>query len=178
MNSLDLVFIMTAYFLFISFFGGKTNRVHAVIIFLSCALNVLFQLPLAQNTEQYIYNRSVFVLWDGVTALILTMFLFIDRLAWKQALLLAFATLCHIMIIYDLTIASSWFSLFFYNYYDELIITVGLAQMALSYDGMVNGITSLFRAGKGCLFWLSNFGCRIIQSDHLFFRKATSEKGS
>ena len=143
MNSFDLLHLMAVYFLFIVTLGGSSTRIHSAIIFTSCALNIMFQLPIAENTEQYIFNRQVFVLWDGITALILTMFLFFDRIAWKQALLLAFATLCHIMIIYDLTIASSAVSNFFYNWYDELIIMVGLTQMAISYNGIITALRNI-----------------------------------
>lgn len=140
MSSLNLVYIIAAYFLFILIFGGKRNRIHAAIIFTSSALNIMFQLPLAENAEQYIYNRNVFILWDGATALILTMFLLFDKEAWKQALLLAFATLCHTMIVYDLTIASSFISVFFYTWYNELIITVGILQMAISHNGLISAL--------------------------------------
>jgi surface polysaccharide O-acyltransferase-like enzyme len=143
MNSLDLSYIITGYFLFIFLFGDSRSRIHSVIICLSSLLNILFQLPLADTPEQYIYNRNVFILWDGATALILTMFLLFDKTAWKQALLLAFAVLCHSMVTYDLSIASSWFTLFFYNYYDELIITVGLLQMMASHDGLIRSFNNL-----------------------------------
>ena len=95
------------------------------------------------NNDEYLFNRNVFVLWDGVTAFILTMFLVFDRLAWKQALALSFATLCHIMLIYDLTMTSTLFSSFFYEYYDGLIITVGLTQMAISYNGFYTALRTI-----------------------------------
>ena len=131
------------YFLIILCFGGGNNRIHAAIIFLASTLNVMFELPVSTDLASYIYNRNVSVLWDGATALILSMFLIFDKTAWKQALLLAFATLCHIMIIYDLTIASSVISLFFYSFYDELIITIGILQMMVSYDGFTAALRSL-----------------------------------
>lgn len=143
MNSLDLSLIIAVYFLFIIVFSRGKNRIHAVIIFISSTLNVLFQLPISENTEQYIYNRNVFVLWDGITAVILTMFLFFDRLAWKHALTLSFAVLCHSMIIYDITISSSLFTVFFYNYYDELIIMIGLTQMMISYDIFIRSLRNI-----------------------------------
>lgn len=143
MTSFLLCYVLAAYFLFILAFGGGGNRVHAAIIFLASSLNVIFELPLSTNVAEYVHNRNVFVLWDGATALILAMFLAFDKIAWKQALLLAFATLCHIMIIYDLTIASSIFSLFFYSFYDELIITVGILQMMVSYDGFITALGRL-----------------------------------
>jgi hypothetical protein len=139
--SFSLCYLLVAYFLFILCFGGGNNRIHAAIIFLASALNVIFELPASTDLASYIYNRNISVLWDGATALILAMFLIFDKGAWKQASLLAFATVCHIMIICHLTIAPSIFSLFFYSFYDGLIITIGILQMMVSYDGL----TSAFR---------------------------------
>lgn len=135
MTSFSLCYLIAVYFLVILAFGGSKYWIHAVIIFLASALNVIFELPISTDLASYIYNRNVSVLWDGATALILSMFMVFDKLAWKQALLLAFATVCHIMIICHLTIASSIISLFFYSLYDELIITIGILQMMVSYDG-------------------------------------------
>jgi hypothetical protein len=143
MTSFSLCYLIAAYFLFILLFGGDRYRIHAAIIFSASALNVMFELPGSTDLASYVYNRNVSVLWDGATALILVMFLVFDKVAWKQALLLAFATLCHIMIILHLTDASSIFSLFFYSFYDELIITVGILQMMVSYDGLITALSRL-----------------------------------
>lgn len=150
MTSLLLCYVITTYFLFIWLFGGSYYRVHSFIILLSSVLNLCFQLPESTNITEYVFNRNVAVLWDGATAFILTMFLVVDKLAWKQALLLAFATLCHIMIIYDITIASSLLSLFFYNYYDELIITVGLLQMTVSSNGINTSFHNIWTIVRRC----------------------------
>jgi len=169
MLSLDLIYVMAVYFLLILLFGGAENRVHSAIILLSSALNVTFQLPEPTDLTSYIFNRNVFVLWDGITAFMLTMFLIFDRVAWKQALILCFATLCHLMIIYDLTIASSWFSQFFYNYYDELIITVGLTQMAISYNGIYTALRTIrkFVRGFDVNNWRSSAGNASLKSGEI-----------
>lgn len=44
------------------------------------------------------------------------------------------------MIIYDLTIHSSFASNMFYTWYDELIIMVGILQMAISHNGLTNAL--------------------------------------
>ena len=103
-------------------------------------LNLSFQLPIATDSESYIYNREIFTLLDGALALLMTMFLKLDKAAWKQALLLAFATLCHIMITLSIKNAHAGF---FYTWYDELIITVGLLQMMVSYDGFISALSNL-----------------------------------
>ena len=148
MSSLSLCYVIAVYFFIILCFGGENNRIHAAIIFLASILNVIFELPESIDMAEYIYNRKVFILWDGATALVLSMFLMFDKTAWKQAILLVFATLCHIMIIYDLTIASSVFSLFFYSFYDELIITIGILQLAVSHDSFYTALRRL----QGAIF--------------------------
>ena len=153
---------MAAYFSFLFFFGGSKYRCHSFIVMSVSILNLLFQLPIATDVNSYIHNREVFILWDGVTALILTMFLCVDKAAWKQALLLAFATLCHIMIILSIKQAHAGF---FYTWYDELIIAVGLFQMMVSYDGFINALSNL----QSLLLRTYHYFNRSYQS--LFVRK-------
>ena len=151
MTSFSLCNILAWYFLFILVLGGRENRVHSAIIFIASMLLVVFELPESTNTSEYVFNRGVNILWDSATMLILVAFLFFDKTAWKQALLLAFAVTCHGMIVYDLTIASSLVSSFFYSYYDELIITVGITQMMVSHDGLITALGNLreFVSGLG-----------------------------
>ena len=134
--ALAMNFIVASYFFIILLFSTG-YRVHSFIIIAGVLLFMVMP------SGDFIKGINTAILIDGITAFTLTMFLFIDKLAWKQALILCFATLCHIMIIYDLTIASTWFSVFFYNYYDELIITVGLTQMAVSYDGINTALRNI-----------------------------------
>ncbi len=143
MTSLILCYVIAAYFLFIVIFSDSEYKVHATIIFLSSSLNIYFTLPQSTNITEYIYNRNLSILWDSVTMLILVAFIAFDRVAWKQALLLSFATLCHIMIICHLTIGQSMFSLFFYSYYDELVIMVGILQIMVSYNGFIAALRSI-----------------------------------
>jgi len=101
--AVSMSFVMAIYFFIVLCFS-KGYRIHSIIIVLYCLVGIYMP------ESNFIKETSTAILIDGVTAFTLTMFLFLDRLAWKQALLLAFATVCHIMIIYDLTIASTWFS--------------------------------------------------------------------
>ena len=140
MSSLSVSYALAAYFAFLFLCGSKNAKAHSFILMTVSSLNVLFQLPVATDQSSYIYNREVFILWDGVTALILSMFLNVDKTAWKQALLLAFATLCHIMIILNIKAHHAGF---FYNWYDELIIAVGLLQMMVSHDGLIGAFSNL-----------------------------------
>ena len=130
-----LMFSMAIYFFIILCFGSG-YRIHSFIILTSCLIGLAIPEAVDESKAEFLRCVNTSILLDGVTAFSLTMFLIFDKLAWKQALLLAFATICHIMINYDLTIASSIFSLFFYSFYDELIITIGVLQMTVSYNGI------------------------------------------
>ena len=134
---------MAVYFFIILCFGTG-YRIHSFIIVVSCIIGLCIPEAKDDSLEEFLRLVNTSILLEGVTAFTLSMVLIFDKLAWKQALLLAFATLCHIMINYDITIASSPFSLFFYSFYDELIITVGILQMMASY----NGITTALRSAR------------------------------
>ena len=88
----------------------------------------------------YISSLELSIDIDVITGLLMIPLLNIEKVAIKQATLLAFAVLCHTMILYDLTIASSLFSNFFYDFYDELIIIVSILQMVVSRDGIYTAI--------------------------------------
>ena len=147
-----LVPCMAIYFFIILCFGNG-SRSHSFLILISCGLGLAIPDVKNYSFAEFIRCVNTSVLIDGLTALSLSMILFLDKVAFKQVLLLSFATLTHIMVIYDTTIESSYFSLFFYSYYDELIITVGLLQMAVSYDGLRSACVNLYRFAKGMLDW-------------------------
>lgn len=139
-----IVYIMVLWFS-ILLFSDKNYFLCSVIILLSCLLNIVIA-DILELTIQlgYIGERGFLIKLDGLTAIILTYLYFKDRLALKMSLLLAFAVLCHTMIIYDLTVHSSFLSNLFYTWYDELIITVGLIQMVISRDGLISALRNIW----------------------------------
>ncbi len=143
MQSFNLMYVIAIYFFIILVFSESKYRFHSAIILTFTILNICFDQPEATNDAEYIFNRGVNLLWDGVTALVLTKFLMFDKLACKQALLLAFAVLCHTMIIYDLTVQPSFVSSVFYSCYDELIIAIGILQMVISSDGISSALRGI-----------------------------------
>ena len=69
----------------------------------------------------------------------------------------------------------------FYTYYDELIITVSLLQMLVSYDGIASGINGFVRSLKSLhvrLLWGYDLCVRCIKNYNLFFKQKKSEKGN
>ena len=87
---------------------------------------------------EFLLERERLIRLDGITAIALA-FAF-AKPAFKQAALLVFATLCHTMVLYDLTVTSMQISLFFYNWYEELIVLTGLLQMAAAHDGITSAL--------------------------------------
>lgn len=179
-----LVYILAVWFFISVLAKGIRGNLSSVIIFLFMIVQLIMY---KENNQLYgsveYFNEYKDELWvwirlSGLTALALTMIFWRDDAAWKQALILAFATFVHNMVLLDLTITSNWFSLFFYNYYDELIIIVGLLQLWVSKNGMVNGINNLFRKASRGYLWLHIRWDGGIQSLNIYFRQKKSEKGN
>ena len=93
------------------------------------------------------------ILIDSATGLILVTNRFITRYSCKLASTVAFAVLCHSMILLykstnSLDIKAFVFG-FYYNY-DELILMVGVLQLLVSYDGgFLSGIRKTTKSFRG-----------------------------
>tara|TARA_R110000782_G_scaffold65561_1_gene133447 strand:- start:602 stop:1150 length:549 start_codon:yes stop_codon:yes gene_type:complete len=168
-----LIPCMAIYFFVILFFGSG-QRLHSLLILFGCFLGAAIPDVESNSFVEFIRCVNSSALIDGLTALSLSMILFLDKVAFKQVLLLSFATLIHIMVIYDTTIESSYFSLFFYNYYDELIITIGLLQMAVSHNGLRGAIVNILRFTEGMFSRLGD-GCSGT-SESLHIQKKSKVK--
>ena len=146
-----IVYMMIPWFL-ILLFSNKNYSWCAIIILLSSLSNILI-VDILQLTEPmtYIEERGFLIKLDGLNAVILTAFYLKDKLALKMSFLLAFSVLCHTMINLHLIAESSFVSTAFYAWYDELIITIGILQMAISRDG----ITSALRNIREFILWVS-----------------------
>lgn len=144
MLPVDIAYLVAPWFLFIVVFGDIKHLPHATILFLMAAVNILivdvFGLT---NPLDYAEEKYLLMWYDLSIALFMIVFIGVDKQAWKHALILAFAALCHFMIIYDLTINSSFASNVFYAWYNELIIMVGILQMAISKNGITNALSGI-----------------------------------
>tara|TARA_R110000851_G_C12950164_1_gene553188 strand:+ start:68 stop:619 length:552 start_codon:yes stop_codon:yes gene_type:complete len=138
--------ILTFYFLFLTLFGDIRIKISSSIVFLSSLFIIVsadYDFSLVGNIvsdDLYIQDIGISILWDGVTALIIIMFVRYDDYAIDQSILLIFATAWHIMVLSSLL--SDRTGLFFI-WYDELIIAVGLLQMMVSYDGFIHALSNL-----------------------------------
>lgn len=135
-----IVYLMVAWFLVLLFSDNNYHKC-AIIILLSSVLNIvvvdMYELTLYMTITD---ELGTLITLDGVTALALSFLYFKDKLALNMSLLLVFSVLCHGMVIYNI-IHISLVSSIFYAHYDELIMTIGILQMAISS----NGITSALR---------------------------------
>ena len=179
-----LVYLLAVWFFISILAKGIRGNLSSFIIFVSvCVQMYIFK----ENTQvygsveysnEYVDELRLCVRLSGVTLLSLVMILWRDRVAWKQAFIFAFATFVHNMVLLDFTITSNWFSLFFHDYYDGLIIIVGLLQLWVSSNGMVDGINNLFRkASRSILRFHIRWGWSV-QNRHIHYRKTKSEKGT
>lgn len=150
-----LVYILTLWFFLCCIQKPKIQNIGFYILLSWISINLYWLSDINQPIEssaylnEYIGKRNFMIKLDGVFALMMSMFLHKDKSAWKHSLLLAFAALCHIMILLNLKTDSYTF---FYTWYDELIIIVGLLQMVVSRDG----ITEALRSIQGLLRWWSS----------------------
>jgi hypothetical protein len=106
-------------------------------------------------SDDFIYGLGFAIEYDGAIALIMTMIMIFDKDAWKHALILAFAVMCHSMVLLHFITETHivWLvSKPFYHIYDELIIVVALLQMWISKNGIVNGVNNSSRYLQGLLF--------------------------
>ena len=178
MNSIYIYYIVAAWFLFIVISCGKQHP-SAAILFLSSLFNISFHFLGAFDDMTYTEALLILIKYDGALALIMTMIMLIDKTAWKHALILSFAVLCHFMIsLYLITDSSKLesVSFIFYEYYDELIILTAILQMVVSLDGMVKGINSAFRFIQSSLLRNhTSWGCRF-QSSYIYIKQKKSEK--
>jgi hypothetical protein len=94
----------------------------------------------------YLESKNSLVLIDSSFALMLAMFLYKDKNAYKYALTLCFATICHIMIISSLKTESYGF---FYTWYDELVAIAMLSQIWISKSGITTALRNLQRLLRG-----------------------------
>ena len=141
MLTIDIAYLVAPLFLFIIVFSDIKYLPHATILFLMAFVNILFVDVFGMvDSLSYVESKQLLMWYDILIAMLMIVLLRMDKQAWKHALILAFAALCHFMIIYDLTIHSSFASNLFYTWYDELIIMVGILQMVISHNGLINAL--------------------------------------
>ena len=153
----NLSYMLFVWFFIISVYGGiKDHVLSSCLCVLWLVYCWIFTFDMF-GSMSYIELTNKVVLIDGCFTLVCALLLKVSPTAYKHTLLLSFATLCHIMIILSLKTKSYGF---FYLWYDELIILVGLLQMVISF----NGFNKAFHRIQGLLRWRDANGNSFNQS--------------
>lgn len=136
------MYLTLVWFFIITVLGNKEYMISSLCILACVSVNMAWiKLSVdAAIAGDYVERKEFLIMLEGATALSMAMFLKRDKVAWIQALLLCFGMLCHIMLILSIKSAHAGF---FYNWYDELIIAVGLLQMMVSYDGFIHALSNV-----------------------------------
>ena len=144
-----MVYFLVVWFFIASFSKGE-QKIN-LVIFIMYLVNTWWFQPIpydylsTEYRDQYIANKEFLVLIDvffGLLMLGVSMNKLNTYLA-KQYAILSFAVLCHCMLLWDKTISQSFITGFFYTYYDELIIIVGILQVWVSRGGILGVIGRL-----------------------------------
>lgn len=143
MNSINIVYLLASYFGFIMLFGGPRYKIHSLIIFSFSIINLLmddvipFEITSVEYLNAKITETNIAILMSGAPALLLTFSYFFDKLAGKQAILLVFATMCYMAVIFNQTVQSVFITDLIFRWHVELIILIGIMQMWVSRDGLI-----------------------------------------
>ena len=167
------MYLTVVWFFIITVLGNKEYIISSLCILACVSVNIAwikFSVDTG-NAGDYIERKEFLIMLEGATALLMAMYLKRDKIAWIQASLLCFGMLCHIMLI--LSIKNSHAG-FFYNWYDELIIAIGLLQMVVSYNGLRGATVNTSRYVQVMLHWLRDNNSRASKS--LYLQKETKAK--
>lgn len=153
-----LVKAILVWFFIILVFAPVKYKLSSLIIVLFILINIAFiGKPIQYDGSsdyymQYFKNKEFLILLDGATAMALTMVLRLDKQAAIQAVIISFAILCHTMILFDYKLSLSHYETthifrivtgFFYNWYEEMIVTTLISQMAASHDGFTGALRNV-----------------------------------
>jgi len=150
---------LAIYFIFILLAGDSKYKRHSLVLVVYSV--VYFFMPsLDQDSltykADYLQAVDISMMIEGAAGLAMAYFLSKDSLAKYHAGILVFAIVCHFMVYYKIKGDPEWIQAIaygFHAFYDELIIIVGLLQMAVSK----NGITTAYNNAPGKLqnlvFW-------------------------
>jgi len=147
-----IAIVLAIYFVFILLSGDSKYKKHAFVLVAYSAI-YYFMPALDQSSltykQSYMQDVNVSMMIEGATGFAMLLCLPLgDKLAKFQALILAFAVMCHVMVYCNLKGDPEWIQAIaygFYAFYDELIILVGLMQMAVSYNGFITAYNNSLR---------------------------------
>lgn len=171
MDYMDLIYsvryyfpVVTALFFVIKLIGGgSADRRHSLILCFLCVLYFMTPEINANQTPElyeaaFIEALFIEILITGVGMIMMFMLVFFDKKAFAQAVILTFIIFINFMLTWHYTISSLEF---FKSYFNELIITLSILQIAVSYDGFTGSISNIigyFRRTQNDIGW-AFFSC-------------------
>lgn len=164
MLSLLVIYLMAPFFFILLFFGERVYRSCSLVIFTSCVLNLMTDsgYPVGSSNEEkevlFIYWTNISILWDSLCVFLLITSKLFNQNSGKQALLLSFAVLCHIMVAYDIIT-------FFRTWYVELIVFVGILQMMVVKDGFISAFLGIRKFIRGISSYIGRFSESLLERE-------------
>lgn len=161
--------VLAIYFIFILLSGDSKYKCHSFVLVVYSA--VYFFMPELDQTsltykESYMQDVNVSMLIEGAAGFAMVCCLPFDKLAKYHALILAFAVMCHLMVYCNLKEDPEWIQAIaygFYAFYDELIILVGLMQMAVSYNGFITACNNASSRVQGFVWWARLYSNNLLE---------------
>ena len=155
-----VVYLMVIWFTILLF--SNKNYFMCSVVILSISLLNIIAIDVMGLTESMTFIEEVGLLIkiDGVTAVLIMALCDKEKLANTMLLLLAFSISCHTMIIYDSIVTSTALTAAIYTWYNELIMSIGILQMAICW----NGINSALRNIRGYILRFSFCSWYYIKS--------------
>jgi len=150
--------VLAIYFIFVLILGDSRYKRHSLVLVLYSI--VYYFMPELDQTSltykaSYMQDVSVSMMIEGAAGFAMVLSMPFDRLAKHQAVILVFAVTCHAMVYCHYQEDPQWILPIAYGFqafYDELIILVGLMQMAVSYNGLITAYSNALRKLQGFVF--------------------------
>lgn len=142
--SRSIIYVLGAIFLFIFISGDRQYKVHSFILLSYFILSIFIP---ELNKSALTYGRDwidqcfISLQIAGATSLALLIFLPLDKLNKYHWIILILTVVTHSMVTSYLEVRDRdhWvviYGMYFYDYYDELIILTYLAMIGVSYNGL------------------------------------------
>lgn len=156
MDTIDIFYLVFAWHLFLVIFGDAKYFYSSVIIASAVFINLLLvDAPYIKEFISwmgYVEKRELWLRLSGLAAILLSLIPVHRDIALKHSLILIFAVLCHFGIIWELTKTSNFASYFVYEYYKQLIYSVGIMQMLVTLNGFTRAFIGILDALSNVVF--------------------------
>ena len=138
-----VVYLIVIWFTILLFSNKNYFMCSAVILSVSLLNIIAIDVMGLTESMTFIEEVGLLIKVDGVTAVLIMALCDKERLADTMLCLLAFSISCHTMIIYDLIVVETGLTSFVYAWYNELIMSIGIIQMAICRNGINSALRNI-----------------------------------